>query len=60
MLFQPQRGCDEIIVMHLGYLNYTQYKVDVDLIGLENLTYGIREVTFVVRLEIEPKNPVYT
>lgn len=43
----PQRGCDEIIVMHLGYLNYTQYKVDVDLIGLENLTYGIREVTFV-------------
>ncbi|KAG5277198.1 hypothetical protein AALO_G00114820 [Alosa alosa] len=42
----PQRGCDEIIVMHLGYLNYTQYQVNVALKGLENLTYGIRNVTF--------------
>lgn len=34
--------CDEIIVLHLGYLNYTQYQVLVSFKGLENITYGIR------------------
>nr|XP_023662783.1 transmembrane protein 181 isoform X1 [Paramormyrops kingsleyae] len=38
--------CDEIIVVHLGYLNYTRYHVNVSFKGLENLTFGIREVTF--------------
>uniref|UniRef100_A0A3P9IWF1 Transmembrane protein 181 n=1 Tax=Oryzias latipes TaxID=8090 RepID=A0A3P9IWF1_ORYLA len=31
--------CDEIIVLHLGYLNYTQYKVVVSFKGLENITH---------------------
>uniref|UniRef100_A0A4W6CKH9 Transmembrane protein 181 n=1 Tax=Lates calcarifer TaxID=8187 RepID=A0A4W6CKH9_LATCA len=34
--------CDEIIVLHLGYLNYTQYKVSVSFKGLENITYDIK------------------
>ncbi|RVE55838.1 hypothetical protein OJAV_G00230070 [Oryzias javanicus] len=34
--------CDEIIVLHLGYLNYTQYKVVVSFKGLENITYEIK------------------
>uniref|UniRef100_A0A3Q3FK88 Transmembrane protein 181 n=1 Tax=Labrus bergylta TaxID=56723 RepID=A0A3Q3FK88_9LABR len=34
--------CDEIIVLHLGYLNYTQYKVLVSFKGLENITYEIK------------------
>ncbi|XP_035534806.1 transmembrane protein 181 [Morone saxatilis] len=34
--------CDEIIVLHLGYLNYTQYKVMVSFKGLENITYEIK------------------
>ncbi|KAM4713294.1 transmembrane protein 181 isoform 2-T2 [Anableps anableps] len=38
--------CDEIIVLHLGYLNYTQYKVAFSLKGLENVSYDIK-VTFV-------------
>lgn len=34
---------------HLGYLNYTRYHVNVSFKGLENLTFGIQEVTFMVR-----------
>uniref|UniRef100_A0A3B3BU30 Transmembrane protein 181 n=1 Tax=Oryzias melastigma TaxID=30732 RepID=A0A3B3BU30_ORYME len=37
-----QSCCDEIIVLHLGYLNYTQYKVVVSFKGLENITYEIK------------------
>ena len=39
--------CDEIIVLHLGYLNYTRYQVMVSFKGLENITYEIK-VKFVV------------
>lgn len=39
--------CDEIILLHLGYLNYTQYRVKVGFKGLENVTYDIG-VKFVV------------
>ncbi|XP_069370747.1 transmembrane protein 181 isoform X4 [Paralichthys olivaceus] len=35
-------NCDEIIVLHLGYLNYTQYQVVVSFKGLENITYEIK------------------
>ncbi|XP_049913636.1 transmembrane protein 181 isoform X3 [Epinephelus moara] len=34
--------CDEIIVLHLGHLNYTQYQVMVSFKGLENITYEIK------------------
>ncbi|XP_029351951.1 transmembrane protein 181 isoform X2 [Echeneis naucrates] len=34
--------CDEIIVLHLGYLNYTQYQATVKFNGLENITYEIK------------------
>uniref|UniRef100_A0A671V6T8 Transmembrane protein 181 n=1 Tax=Sparus aurata TaxID=8175 RepID=A0A671V6T8_SPAAU len=34
--------CDEIIVLHLGYLNYTRYQVMVSFKGLENITYEIK------------------
>uniref|UniRef100_H3C6I9 Transmembrane protein 181 n=1 Tax=Tetraodon nigroviridis TaxID=99883 RepID=H3C6I9_TETNG len=34
--------CEEIIVLHLGYLNYTQYRVKVSFGGLENITYDLR------------------
>lgn len=39
--------CDEIIVLHLGYMNYTQYRAAVSFKGLENMTYDIK-VKFVV------------
>ncbi|XP_051792974.1 transmembrane protein 181 isoform X2 [Acanthochromis polyacanthus] len=34
--------CDEIILLHLGYLNYTQYQVSVSFKNLENITYEIK------------------
>ncbi|XP_069463979.1 transmembrane protein 181 isoform X1 [Ambystoma mexicanum] len=37
------RQCAEIIVVHLGYLNYTQYKIAV---GFEHLKYEIQSVNF--------------
>uniref|UniRef100_A0A3P9CP48 Transmembrane protein 181 n=1 Tax=Maylandia zebra TaxID=106582 RepID=A0A3P9CP48_9CICH len=39
-------NCDEIIVLHLGYLNYTQYQVMVSFKGLENITYDIKWKTY--------------
>lgn len=46
LILQFQK-CDEIIVLHLGYLNYTQYRVKVSFKGLENIEYDIH-VKFVV------------
>ncbi|XP_038137578.1 transmembrane protein 181 isoform X1 [Cyprinodon tularosa] len=34
--------CDEIIVLHLGYMNYTQYQVTVSFKDLENVSYEIK------------------
>lgn len=34
--------CDEIVVLHLGYLNYTQYQVAVSFKDLENVSYEIK------------------
>ncbi|CAL9692479.1 unnamed protein product [Knipowitschia caucasica] len=34
--------CDEIIVLHLGFLNYTQYQVTVRFKGLENITHDMK------------------
>uniref|UniRef100_A0A3Q2TW87 Transmembrane protein 181 n=1 Tax=Fundulus heteroclitus TaxID=8078 RepID=A0A3Q2TW87_FUNHE len=34
--------CDEIILLHLGYLNFNQYQVDVSFRGLENVSYEIK------------------
>ncbi|KPP64457.1 hypothetical protein Z043_117197, partial [Scleropages formosus] len=42
--------CDEIIVVHLGYLNYTQYQIKVTFEGLQNLTFSVRDVTFMWKL----------
>lgn len=44
--------CDEIIVLHLGYLNYTQYQAVVSFKNLENITYDIK-VNFVVSDKID-------
>lgn len=37
--------CNEIIVMHLGYLNYTQYTV---VVGFEHLKRQVKEMNFTV------------
>lgn len=46
-LFLSFQKCDEIIVLHLGYLNYTQYQVLVNFKGIENITYDMK-LKFVV------------
>ncbi|KAH0519983.1 Transmembrane protein 181 [Microtus ochrogaster] len=45
--------CEEIIVAHLGYLNYTQYTVTV---GFEHLNQPIREMNFTWKTY----NPVFS
>lgn len=39
--------CAEIIVAHLGYLNYTQYTV---IVGFEHLERPIKEMNFTVSI----------
>jgi len=43
--------CSEIIVAHLGYLNYTQYNVFVSFEDLNKLTYAIQNITFTVSMK---------
>ncbi|XP_033875115.1 transmembrane protein 181-like isoform X1 [Acipenser ruthenus] len=38
--------CEEIIVVHLGYLNYTQYQINVYFEKLQTMKYEIKEVHF--------------
>uniref|UniRef100_A0A673HNZ5 Transmembrane protein 181 n=1 Tax=Sinocyclocheilus rhinocerous TaxID=307959 RepID=A0A673HNZ5_9TELE len=46
-----QQACDEIIVLHLGYLNYTQYKINVSFRNLQDgLKDKIKNVTFVFKM----------
>ncbi|XP_032441773.1 transmembrane protein 181 isoform X1 [Xiphophorus hellerii] len=42
MLHCGAQKCDEIIVLHLGYLSYTRYQVAVSFQGLENISYEIK------------------
>lgn len=39
--------CAEIIVAHLGYLNYTQYTV---IVGFEHLDVPVKEMNFIVSM----------
>ncbi|RXN08225.1 transmembrane protein 181 isoform X1 [Labeo rohita] len=45
-----QQACDEIIVLHLGYLNYTQYKINVSFTNLQDRLKNIKNVTFVFKM----------
>ncbi|XP_062850709.1 transmembrane protein 181 isoform X2 [Trichomycterus rosablanca] len=45
----PEQKCDEIIVVHLGYLTYTQYQINVSLKDLEDLVQNIQNVTFMIK-----------
>ncbi|XP_042189405.1 transmembrane protein 181 [Callorhinchus milii] len=42
--------CDEIIVLHLGYLNYTEYVIIVRFYSLEDLQYKIKNVNFTLKM----------
>uniref|UniRef100_A0A8C5CEP9 Transmembrane protein 181 n=1 Tax=Gadus morhua TaxID=8049 RepID=A0A8C5CEP9_GADMO len=45
-ILSPIQTCDEIIVVHLGYLNYTCYQIAVSFKGLENVTYDFKWKTY--------------
>ncbi|XP_048391660.2 transmembrane protein 181 isoform X3 [Stegostoma tigrinum] len=42
--------CDEIIVLHLGYLNYTEYVITVTFYDLENPRFSIKNVNFTLKM----------
>ncbi|XP_032829254.1 transmembrane protein 181 isoform X1 [Petromyzon marinus] len=45
-----QQKCDEIIVLHLGFLDYTKYLVRVQFQGLEQIVHLIQEVNFTFKV----------
>ncbi|XP_057180457.1 transmembrane protein 181 isoform X2 [Triplophysa rosa] len=45
-----QQVCDDIIVLHLGYLNYTQYHINISFRSLDDLKDNIKNVTFVFKM----------
>uniref|UniRef100_A0A4W3IJN2 Transmembrane protein 181 n=1 Tax=Callorhinchus milii TaxID=7868 RepID=A0A4W3IJN2_CALMI len=45
-----KQTCDEIIVLHLGYLNYTEYVIIVRFYSLEDLQYKIKNVNFTLKM----------
>lgn len=51
--------CDEIIVAHLGYLNYTQYNILVSFEGLEKLMVPIMNINFTVSCILGQEEKVF-
>lgn len=49
LLCMCSQKCSEIIVAHLGYLNYTQYNIFVSFEDLNKLTYA-KNITFTVSI----------
>ncbi|KAI4878039.1 hypothetical protein NFI96_000412 [Prochilodus magdalenae] len=45
----PHQFCDEFVVVHLGYLNYTLYQINVTLKGLDGKSQNIQNITFVIK-----------
>lgn len=43
------QGCDELVVLHLGYLAYTHYLLQIRFYGLESHTYHVKDITFYFR-----------
>ncbi|XP_039260920.2 transmembrane protein 181-like isoform X2 [Styela clava] len=48
--------CDPLVVLHLGYLEYTRIRVQVNFYGIENLKYSVEDVFF----EFKYYNPTFT
>ncbi|XP_032881290.1 transmembrane protein 181 isoform X1 [Amblyraja radiata] len=44
------RLCDEIIVLHLGYLNYTEYVITVTFYNLVSSEFPIKDVNFTLKM----------
>ncbi|XP_055495492.1 transmembrane protein 181 isoform X2 [Leucoraja erinacea] len=44
------RLCDEIIVLHLGYLNYTEYVITVTFYNLMSSEFPIKDVNFTLKM----------
>ncbi|XP_071439308.1 transmembrane protein 181 [Hetaerina americana] len=53
-----QQTCEEFIVLHLGFLDYTHYILTINFYGLESFhqRYSIKEVTFYFK----SYNPAFT
>jgi len=46
----PGKGwCEPIVVLHLGFLKYSKFHVEVQFDGLQNSSYPVDEVAFDVR-----------
>lgn len=40
------KQCDDLILLHLGYLDYPNYVITVHFFGLENIKFNIKDVRF--------------
>nr|XP_018667761.1 transmembrane protein 181-like isoform X2 [Ciona intestinalis] len=56
LLCHGQGWCEPIVVLHLGYLEYTKFRVSVSFDGLQNISYPVNDVQF----EFKTYNPVFT
>nr|CAB3267059.1 transmembrane protein 181-like [Phallusia mammillata] len=51
-----QGWCEPIVVLHLGYLEYSAFQLEIKFIGLENLRYPVDDVMFSFKMF----NPTFT
>ena len=42
--------CDNLILLHLGYLDYPNYIITVHFYGLENIKFNIKDIRFSVSI----------
>ncbi|XP_076818334.1 transmembrane protein 181-like isoform X2 [Clavelina lepadiformis] len=53
---QGDGWCDPVVVLHLGYPEYSRFRVKIIFIGLDTSNYPIDDVSF----DIKSYNPVFT
>ncbi len=47
-MFNVLQECDDLILLHLGYLDYTSYVITVYFYGLDTMKYKIHDIQFQV------------
>ncbi|XP_064603964.1 transmembrane protein 181-like [Liolophura sinensis] len=45
-ILRCEKTCDDLILLHLGYLDYTNYIINIHFYGLENIRFDIKNVQF--------------
>ncbi|CAG2197332.1 Transmembrane protein 181 [Mytilus edulis] len=45
-ILKCSKQCDDLILLHLGYLDYNYYRIKINFYGLENTKFNFKDIVF--------------